>query len=231
MLLRANGNLFTCKVYCFHMLYILLLCIQELSSFENTPLLVSLRLYRLFLLHALPLAACPWGYLGLGCICWPWVRSRLAALAMAACMPWPWQCAHGDVPWPWLLHALALAACLMELPWPWQHAHGGWLTFKMCWKVTIGHRFDNKFWMVKILRRGLNALESTHSKLEFEHKFCIFTMEMKRVIVVWICPSELLEMWITIMCREESTYLWMSRVKHSPLFQIQKSSSPGRAHR
>ena len=178
----------------------------------------------------------PWhhahgGYLGLGCICWPWVRSRLAALAMAACMPWPWQCAHGDVPWPWLLHALALAACLMELPWPWQHAHGGWLTFKMCWKVTIGHRFDNKFWMVKILRRGLNALESTHSKLEFEHKFCIFTMEMKRVIVVWICPSELLEMWITIMCREESTYLWMSRVKHSPIFQIQKSSSPGRAHR
>ena len=116
MLLRANGNLFTCKVYCFHMLYILLLCIQELSSFENTPLLVSLRFYRLFLLHALPLAACPWGYLGLG------IMPLGVTLALASCpwgLPWPWMhmlalgeflfgcLGHGSV------HALALAVC----PW------------------------------------------------------------------------------------------------------------------
>ena len=33
-----------------------------------------------------------------------------------------------------------------------------------------------------IFGRGLNVLESTHSELEFEQKFCIFLIEIKRVI-------------------------------------------------
>ena len=131
MLLRANGNLFTCKIYCFHMLYILLLCIQELSSFENTPLLVSLRLSRLFLLHALVLAVCPWGYLGLGIMPMR-VTLALDAYVGLGCvlvgLPWPWQRAClglGSVPMVTCLGlgcvpngtALALAAC------PWGLAH------------------------------------------------------------------------------------------------------------
>ena len=122
MLLRANGNLFTCKVYCFHMLYILLLCIQELSSFENTPLLVSLRFYRLFLLHALPLAACPWGYLGLG-IMPMGVTLALDAYVGLGCvpiwLPWPWQRAClglGSVP---MVTCLGLGCCML---WPWLRA-------------------------------------------------------------------------------------------------------------
>ena len=53
-----------------------------------------------------------------------------------------------------------------------------------------------------IFGRGLGVLESTHSELEFEHKFSIFLMEIKRVILVRICPTELPEIWIPIMCRE-----------------------------
>ena len=52
-----------------------------------------------------------------------------------------------------------------------------------------------------MFRRGLSGLESTHSEFKFEHKFCIFSMEIKRVIVNWISPTELPEIWIPIMRR------------------------------
>ena len=35
-----------------------------------------------------------------------------------------------------------------------------------------------------IFRRGLIVFESTHSELEFEHKSCIFSVAIKRVIVI-----------------------------------------------
>ena len=69
----------------------------------------------------------------------------------------------------------------------------------MCSKVTLGHLFEINFWMVKNFWRGLSVLESTHSKLEFEHKFFIFTMEIKRVILVRIWPALLPEIRIPII--------------------------------
>ena len=46
-----------------------------------------------------------------------------------------------------------------------------------------------------------NILESSHSKVEFGHEFCILTMEIERVIVFCILASELPEIWIPIMSR------------------------------
>ena len=51
-------------------------------------------------------------------------------------------------------------------------------------KSGLGHRFDNNFEWYGIFRRNLNVLESTHSELQFEHKFFMFPMEFERVIVV-----------------------------------------------
>ena len=45
------------------------------------------------------------------------------------------------------------------------------------------------------------VLECTHSKHEFEQNFCIFLMEINRVIVLRMCPTELPEIRIPIMCR------------------------------
>ena len=50
-----------------------------------------------------------------------------------------------------------------------------------------------------ILRCNQNVLESTHMEHEFEHKFFILSMEIERVIVVSIWPSELFEIRIPIM--------------------------------
>ena len=53
----------------------------------------------------------------------------------------------------------------------------------------------------EIHRCNLIVFESSHSELEFGHKFCSITMEIERVIDVCIWPSELPEMWIPIMRR------------------------------
>ena len=63
---------------------------------------------------------------------------------------------------------------------------------------------------IKLERQGifgfrLNVLESTHLELEFEHKFYIISVEIKSVIVLSICPTDLPEKWIPIMCRWRST--------------------------
>ena len=39
----------------------------------------------------------------------------------------------------------------------------------------------------------LDVLERTNSELEFKHKFCVFSMEIERVIVVSIWLGELPE--------------------------------------
>ena len=54
-----------------------------------------------------------------------------------------------------------------------------------------------------ILRCGLNILESTHSELEFEKEFWFFSKKIKRVIVIWIWPTELPEIRIPIMFRQK----------------------------
>jgi len=46
----------------------------------------------------------------------------------------------------------------------------------------------------------MNVFEIAHSELEFENKSCTFFMEIKRVIVIRISPTELLEMRIPIIC-------------------------------
>ena len=56
------------------------------------------------------------------------------------------------------------------------------IALEMCWNVNFGHRFDINFWTVRNLKNGLKVLESRHSELEFEHKFWIFLIKIKRVI-------------------------------------------------
>ena len=71
----------------------------------------------------------------------------------------------------------------------------------MCWKVTFGHHFDKNLWTVRIFWRGQNVLESTHSEFEYEHKLFIFSIEIKRFIVHWVCPAEVPEIRIPVMCK------------------------------
>ena len=70
------------------------------------------------------------------------------------------------------------------------------------------------FEWLRIFGHGLNILESKHSKLEFEHKFCIFSKEIKRVIVVSICPSEFSKIWNPIMCRWRGVKMEVKQFAH-----------------
>ena len=48
----------------------------------------------------------------------------------------------------------------------------------ICTRIWLGNIWYG------IIRRGLNVLESANSELKFEHKFCIFSMEINSVIVI-----------------------------------------------
>ena len=51
--------------------------------------------------------------------------------------------------------------------------------------------------------RGLTFLGSSHSVLELELKYCIFSMEIESVIVVCIWPNELPEIRIPIISQKK----------------------------
>ena len=74
---------------------------------------------------------------------------------------------------------------------------------KMCWKVTFGHRFEIKFWTI----RNFLTWHECFRKNTFgawiwtQILFFFFFMEIKRVIVIWISPTELPKIWIPILCR------------------------------
>ena len=70
------------------------------------------------------------------------------------------------------------------------------------------------FELFGIFRRGLHVLESTHPELEFEQKFCILSMEIKSLIVVWKCLTVLPEIRIPVMCRQERVKMEVKRFNH-----------------
>ena len=88
------------------------------------------------------------------------------------------------------------------------------IALKKCWKVTFSHRFDNNFWTVRNFWCDLNVLESKHSELELEQKFCIFSMEIERVILLWICPTVLPEIRIPLMGRRRGVKMVVYQFAH-----------------
>ena len=48
-----------------------------------------------------------------------------------------------------------------------------------------------RFERFRIFGGGLNVLESTHFEIEFEHRFCFFSKEIERVVVIIPSPSKL----------------------------------------
>ena len=96
----------------------------------------------------------------------------------------------------------------------------GVITLKMCWKVTFGHSFENNFSTVRNFWMRPNVLESINSEHEFELKFCNFSMDIKRVIVVWICPSTFPDIQNPIMCQRRGVKMEVKRFTHEFGFKI-----------
>ena len=75
------------------------------------------------------------------------------------------------------------------------------IALKVCWKVTLGHRFDNNFWMLS----NFWTRPRCFTKYTFVARIWIqifyFFGEIERVIIFWICPTKLPEIWIPIICR------------------------------
>ena len=67
--------------------------------------------------------------------------------------------------------------------------------------LNMTHRDTRNTGSTEYDPRGLNVLESTHSEVEYEHKFHMFSIEIVRVIFLWICPTEIPEIRIPVMCR------------------------------
>ena len=79
---------------------------------------------------------------------------------------------------------------------------------KIYWKVTLGHRLDNNFWT---LQNPLTQFfESRLFELEFQQKFSIFSIEILRVIVIWILPQR-------ATCNSDSNYVLIKGRKNGSL--------------
>ena len=73
---------------------------------------------------------------------------------------------------------------------------------KMCWKVTFGHRFEIKFWTVRNFLTWHECFrKNTFGAWIWTQILYFFFMEIKRVIVIWISPTELPNIRIPILCR------------------------------
>lgn len=68
-------------------------------------------------LHAMALAACPWGNLCYGSLPMATCLAIAAACLVLGCVPM-------GLPWPSLHACPRHGSVPMELPWPWQRAHG-----------------------------------------------------------------------------------------------------------
>ena len=85
------------------------------------------------------------------------------------------------------------------------------IALKICQKVTFGHTFNNNLWTIRN-SCVLNVLESRHYGLEFEPKFCIFSIIIKGVIVIWIWPIEYYPKFGVQLCADRSVEKWKSYV-------------------